>query len=383
MAYRKQWTDPSHKSEAKTYGDTALKTGRPGMFGRGFFKSGKGWRLGQGKWGFLGQSKESSKREGEVIDARKKIESEASKIITGDEYTGSKMKYSYDPFGFGQRDVGLTEGFVEEYDQSGLTKELESTRDLTLQKLSDYLGEGASAGEFEKHMYGDPEMSEYADPTTADIAEGTLGMEAADVRDEELEKLRRDIESGLKTSLDISSPLASLEQQRVRSGMAYHGGLESKRRGLDVTQQEYQREEGDRYATGKAEGEEIYQGELSDILSEFKTTVLNPWKDTMKDYGTRVETGADEYRDYFGNTGHDPLSLLEGSDPFTEYQEKNYARGRGWTKTYDTRWDLPDKESYYGGPAGDLKKMSEFESQRSKSELKKAFPTLEQILGPK
>jgi hypothetical protein len=344
----------------------------------------------QGKWGVMepSQTESSKKRERDVIDARRRIEDESGKVIHGQSgrYKSGALEYKYDPFGFGEREgsPGLAKGFAEEYDTSQLNTGLESVRDTTLQKLSDYLGEGTTASKsFTDAMYGDPEMTGFTDPTTADIAEGTMGKEKADIRDQNLEDLRKDIESGLRTNLDISSPLESLEQQRVRSGMAYHGGLESQRRALDVTQQEYQREGGVDYATGKAEGEKIYQDELETILSTFKGDVLNPWKDKMIEFETAVGSGADEYRDFYaGKFGMDPMSLLKGSDPWQDYHEKNWAAGRG----KKDRWALPDPtaqggERYWGGQAGDVQEMSGFESQRSKSELTKAFPTLKQILG--
>ena len=372
--YKQKVSEGTTKSEARTWsgipGETLNLHGRRGM------GLGKTWRPLQGKWGIFGRTKPSAEREKAVIAKREKIEDEA-KDIRSEQFT-----YKSNPFGKeNYSGEGLAQGFVDST-SGDLSKEMQdliSARDMMESKLGQYLGgsllsdlegeQGLRSDEFDWTSTMESQLE-------SSIKEGQEGLEAADVRDKSLEELRRTTEEGMKSQLDASSALSNLEQERISSGMAYHGGLESQRRGIDATQQDVQRKGGYDFAEGSEQIKSDYESTIGDLLSAFKSDVLNPFlgaRERMEDeIGSSIEGYTKDYANPERGTRGALSDLYRTGSVFDSY--------RDFIGGYDEKFKLGRRGDYGGGAAGDILETAKYEASRSKSDLAKEFPSLSEIL---
>ncbi|QDP56871.1 MAG: hypothetical protein Unbinned3849contig1000_3 [Prokaryotic dsDNA virus sp.] len=383
--YKQKVSEGTTGSEARTWsgieGETLNLSGRRGWWGGrgapgGHTKKEFGWRPLQGKWGWLGRTKPSAEREKAVIEKREKIQDEA-KDIRSEQFTYKSNPYDKENYS-GQ---GLAQGFVDST-SGDLSKEMQdliSARDMMESKLGQYLG-GSLLSDLEgEHGLRSDEFdwtSTMESQLDDSIKEGQEGLEAADVRDKSLEELRRTTEEGMKSQLDASSALSNLEQQRISSGMAYHGGLESQRRGIDVEQQKVQRKGGYDFAEGSEKIKGDYDSAIGDLLSAFKSDVLNPFlgaREKMEDVtGTAIEGYTKDYADPSRGTRGALSDLYQTGSAFDSY--------RDFIGGYDQKFKLGHRGDYIGGAAGDILETAKYEAGRSKENLAKEFPTLSQIL---
>ena len=80
---------------------------------------GPAWRLSQGKFGIFGRTPKSYRREKEIIDKRKAVETSAKTAA------GKQFQYATDPFGIGASETELGKGFVESYGTDLLSSDIQ------------------------------------------------------------------------------------------------------------------------------------------------------------------------------------------------------------------------------------------------------------------
>ena len=339
-----------------------------------------GWRPGQGKWGpIFGQSGKSKRRERKFVQSRQDVEQQAKDI--GRE----QFEYDADPLNTGYQGEGLAKGFFEDYDLDSAKTELQGSKEALNMKMQDYLGEGTTgSGAFEDIMYDPKALQEFMGSDNSQLRgyleEGGKGQELGEERTSSLDDLRTKLESQLSGDLDISKGMSQLEQNRISSGLAYHGGLESQSRSMDRGQEDIQRQIGQGYSSSVSDAHREYESGIDDLLRDFGSDVVTPWQSSMQDYADTTGEGAEEYRNYYGRgqdaQGQITNKLGQYGEAFQTHRDKDWRGRRG-----PNDWALINKEEYTGGAVGDILSMADYESTRRKKDIQGAFPTVEQILG--